>query len=128
LNRRQLSIHRRTTISQKLPEEYEEKLINFQKFVISRQKKHGYLLTQIGNTEQTPIWFDMPESTTIEHVGERSVQVRMTGADKQRCSVILTITTDGHKLPPFVIFRKNSPKKQISARNYCKSSRKRVDD
>jgi hypothetical protein len=59
-------IHR-TTISQKLPEKYEEKLINFQKFVILLRKKHAYLLSQIGNADQTPVWFDMPESTTIEY-------------------------------------------------------------
>jgi hypothetical protein len=103
LNCRQLSI-RRTTISQKLPEEYEEKLIDFQKFVISLRKKHGCLLSQIGNTDQIPVWFHMPELTTIEHVGERSVQVRT--AVKQRCTVMLAITADGQKLPPFVIFRK----------------------
>jgi hypothetical protein len=103
-------IHRKTTISQKLSEEYEEKLINFQKFVISLRKKYCSLLSQIGNTYQTPVWFDMPELTTIEHVGKRSVQVRMTGADKQRCIMMLTITADGHKLPPFVIFRKKLPK------------------
>jgi hypothetical protein len=48
----------------------------------------------------------MPESTTVEHVGKRSVQVRTTGADKQHCTVMLAITADGHKLSPFVIFRR----------------------
>jgi hypothetical protein len=85
--------------------------------VISLRKKHSYLLSQIGNSDQTLIWFDMPESTTIEHNGERSVQVRTTGADKQQCIVMLAVTTDGHKLPPFVIFRnKNSPKRQCPLR------------
>jgi hypothetical protein len=121
-------IHRRTTVSQKLPEEYEEKLIIFQKCVISLRKKHGYLLSQIGNADQAPVWFDMTESTTIEHVGARSVQIRITGADKQGCTMMLAITADGQKLPPFVIFRKNSPERQICARNYCKISRKRMDD
>jgi hypothetical protein len=48
----------------------------------------------------------MLESTTILHVGKGSVQVRMTGADKQRCAVMLAITDDSHKLSPFVISRK----------------------
>jgi hypothetical protein len=52
-------IHRRATIAQKLPEEYEEKLINLQKYVISFRKKHFYLLSQIGNADQSPVRFDM---------------------------------------------------------------------
>jgi hypothetical protein len=75
------------------------------------RKKHGYLLSQITNADQTPILFDIPESTAIEYVGSRSVQRRTTVADKQQCTMMLAITTDIHKLPPFVIFRKkNSPK------------------
>jgi hypothetical protein len=54
------------------------KLIIFQKFVISLRKKHGYLLSQIGNTDQTTVWFDMLKSATIERVNVRSVQARMT--------------------------------------------------
>jgi hypothetical protein len=46
------------------------------------RKKQGYLLSGIGNTDQTPIWFSMPELTAVEHVGVRLVQVRMTGASK----------------------------------------------
>jgi hypothetical protein len=32
-------------------------------------------------------------------------KLRVTGGDKQQCTVMLAITTDGHNLPPFVIFR-----------------------
>lgn len=46
----------------------------------------------------------MSESTTIEHVGDRSVHVRITGADKWWCTILLAITADGHKLPLFVFF------------------------
>jgi hypothetical protein len=48
----------------------------------------------------------MPESATIEHVGERSVQFRTTGADKQQCIVMLSVTANSHRLPPFIIFRR----------------------
>jgi hypothetical protein len=85
--------------------------------------------SQIGNADQTAIWFDMPELTTIELVGERPVQVRMPGVDKQRCTMMLAITADtSYHHFEFSEKKKNSPKRQISARNYCKSSRKRVDD
>jgi hypothetical protein len=40
---------------------------------------------------------------------------------------MLAITTDIHKLPPFVIFRRKTLPRQISTRNYFKSSNKRMD-
>jgi hypothetical protein len=71
--------------------------------VISLRKKHGYLLSQSGSTDQIRIWFDMSEMTAIEHIGRRSVQVRMAVVDKQQCTMMLAITVDNEKLPPFVI-------------------------
>jgi hypothetical protein len=53
------------------------------------------------------MWFDMLESTTTEHAGERSVQV-MTEADTKQCTMILAITTYGHKLTPLVTFRRKT--------------------
>jgi hypothetical protein len=71
----------------------------------------------------------MPETTTAGTRGNRLVHVRMTGVQKQRCTMTLAIITDGHKLPPFVIFRKKDyTTRQISASNYSMSSRKRVDN
>jgi hypothetical protein len=43
-------------------------------------KKHEYLLGPTGNTEQTPIFFNKPESTTVTSAGKQTVQVRTTGA------------------------------------------------
>jgi hypothetical protein len=51
VNRQQLSVCR-TTVSQKLLEEYEEKLINFWKVVILSKKKHGQVLSQIGHADR----------------------------------------------------------------------------
>jgi hypothetical protein len=51
--------------------------------VIPLRKTHGYLIYQVGNADQTPLWFSMLESFTVEHVGVRLDQVRMTDADEQ---------------------------------------------
>jgi hypothetical protein len=45
--------------------------------VISLREKFGYLFSQIGNADQTPIWFYMLELTTAEHAGEWPLQVRI---------------------------------------------------
>ncbi|KAG8231012.1 hypothetical protein J437_LFUL010934 [Ladona fulva] len=65
---------------------------------ISR-KKQQYLLTQIGNADQTPIFFDMTCNTTVEVKGANSVLVKSTGAEKQQCTLMLATTADGRKLP-----------------------------
>lgn len=71
----------------------------------------NFILSQIGNADQTPHCFDMPRNTTVEEKGARSVLIRTSGAEKLRCTVMLAVTADGRKLPPYVIFkRKTLPK------------------
>jgi hypothetical protein len=76
-------------IAQRLPEAYEEKLVSFQKYVLKLRKQHEYLLGQIRNADQTQVFFYMPESTTVNFAGERMVQIRTTGAEKQCCTIML---------------------------------------
>jgi hypothetical protein len=68
--RHDLTIRRRTTIAQRLLEAYEEKPVIFQKFVLKLRKQHEYLLGQIGNADQTPVFFNMLESTTVNSAGK----------------------------------------------------------
>ncbi|CAC5369508.1 unnamed protein product [Mytilus coruscus] len=111
LRRHDLSIHRRTHISQKLPADYEDKLLEFQKYIIKVRKQNNYLLSQIGNADQTPLTFDLPADTTIDHKGTSTVNIRTTGNEKNRFTVMLACTADGGKLPPYVVFkRKTMPK------------------
>uniref|UniRef100_A0A147BLR1 Putative pogo transposable element n=1 Tax=Ixodes ricinus TaxID=34613 RepID=A0A147BLR1_IXORI len=111
MRRNGLSLRRRTTLCQRLPEAYEDKIVDFHRFVIRIRQQNNFLLSQIGNADQTPLNFDMPSNTTLEQKGARTVHVRTTGAEKQRCTVMLAVTADGRKLPPYVIFkRKTLPK------------------
>ncbi|KAM7315265.1 hypothetical protein ISCGN_005047 [Ixodes scapularis] len=89
-------------------EEYEDKLLSFQKYVIELRREHGYTLSQIGNVDQTSVWFDSPENCTVNAKGQKSVLVRTTGAERQRCTVMLCIPADGRKLPPYVIFKRKT--------------------
>jgi hypothetical protein len=59
----------------------------------------------MGNDDQTPVFFDMPKSTTVNSAGERTVQIRTTEAEKQCCTVMLAITADEQKMPPYVVFK-----------------------
>ena len=106
------SIRRRTTIAQKLPQDYEEKLIKFQRYVIAQRKKHDFELKYIGNADQTPLTFDIATSSTVSEKGVKSVSILTTGHEKDRFTVMLACLGDGTKLPPYVVFkRKTLPKK-----------------
>ncbi|KAK8758329.1 hypothetical protein V5799_004041 [Amblyomma americanum] len=106
-----LSFRRRTTLCQRLPPDYTDKVLSFQKYVIGLRREHNYIFSQIANADQTPVWFDCPESCTVELKGKKSVFVQTTGAERQRCTVMLCVTADGRKLPHYVILkRKTIPK------------------
>ncbi|PNF29643.1 hypothetical protein B7P43_G16388 [Cryptotermes secundus] len=112
--RHDLVIRRRTSIAQRLPDTYQEKLLAFQKHVLKLRKTHYYTMGAIGNVDETPVFFEMPGESTVNKAGEKTVHVRTAGAEKQRCTVMLGITADGNKLPPFVIFkRKTLPKEKL---------------
>lgn len=111
MKRKGFSLRRRTGICQKLPAEYEEKLDAFQRYVLNLRRNNNYQLGQIGNADQTPLYFDMPATTTVEKKGTKQVRVLSSGHEKTRVTAMLCCTADGHKLPPYLIFkRKTLPK------------------
>lgn len=111
MRRKGFSLRRRTSICQKLPVEFEDKMVSFQRFVIRLREENNYMMGQIGNADETPVWFDMPSSTTITERGTKDVKLLSTGNEHSRFTVMLACTADGRKLPPFVIFkRKTMPK------------------
>lgn len=101
-------------IAQRLPEDYEEKVTDFQRFIIQQRKRNDYAPDQIGNADQTPLTFDIPYTTTVATKGERTINIKTTGNEKNRFTVMLACTDDGGKLPPYVIFkRKTLPKEKF---------------
>lgn len=117
MKRAGFSLRRRTSVMQKLPADYEEKLISFQRYVISVRKLYEFLPGQIGNADETPIFFDMPTAQTIHMKGDRQVSVRTTGNEKSRITVMLGCTADGRKLPPYIIFKRKTMPKEVFPRN-----------
>ncbi|KAK3920835.1 Pogo transposable element with KRAB domain [Frankliniella fusca] len=108
MKRNGLSIRRRTTIAQRLPVHYEEKLLSFQRYVIALRKRNNYLLSHIGNADQTPLYSDMPRRTTINEKGKKTIRMKTTGNEKTRFTVMLIITADGRKLPPYVVYKRKT--------------------
>ena len=81
---------------------------------------------------ETPIYFEMPETITIDIMGNKVFNIDTKGNEKKRFSVLLTIVGDGTKLAAVLIFkgkkrwgfRKINKQKYtcIKKRNFCFSS------
>lgn len=105
LNRWGFTSRRKTTQRQHLPAELCDKNVSFVKYNGNTILTYHLELGQIGNMDETAIWSDMTESTTIEIKGLKSVPILSTGHEKQRTTVRLTALVDGRKLTPFIIFK-----------------------
>lgn len=105
LKRHNLALRHKTKIAQKLPKDLEDQLLSFQRFVIRLRQKNEYPLNMIANMDETPVWFDMAGSLTVDSKGTKTVHVRTTSNDKNRFTVVLTCLADGTKLPPVIIFK-----------------------
>ena len=103
--RHAMSFRTKTTLAQRLPQDLEEKTIQFHRFVIAAQQRHGYLLSRIFNMDETPMRFELPSGRTLEFSGSRTIPVKSCGAKKRSFTVTLAVAADGSKLPPAVIFK-----------------------
>ena len=106
-----LSLRQKTTPAQRPPDDYEEKIVRFHRFVINLRKEYNYPLHVIANMDETPVTFDMPPNFTINDKGEKTIKIRMTGNEKNSVTDVLACAGDGSKLRPIVISeRKTVPK------------------
>ncbi|CAI7790930.1 unnamed protein product [Closterium sp. NIES-54] len=93
-----------------------EQCKSFWQFVRAKHHERGIDTAWIINADQTPLWLEMPATTTVEETGVRSVPIRSAGYQKQRVTVMLACTADGRKLKPWVFFkRKTLPKGDFPA-------------
>ena len=100
-----LVIRAKTSVAQKLPAALEQKMTDFLQAVKVARKEYNCPKELIGNMDETPMYFDMSGSTTVEKKGAKTVSIRTTGAEKRHLTVVLAATADGQMLPPMVIFK-----------------------
>jgi hypothetical protein len=118
MRRKGLALRRRTTLAKKLPTDYVEKLIAYQRYIINLCRKHDYVLGQMGNADETPVFFDMPANTTVDTKGSKSVLNKTTGHGKLRITVMLSVLADGRKHTICYFEEKESSKRKTSYWNY----------
>jgi len=94
-----------------LPNDFEQKLLNYQRYITNLRKTENFLMGQMANADVTAIYLDMPPNYTLEKKGVKEVLLKTTGSGKLRLTVMLAATADGRKLPPLLILkRKTLPK------------------
>ena len=114
MRRRNLSIRTRTTVSQLLPKDYQEKLATFRAYCKNKITEKKIHPEHIINMDEVPLTFDIPVNRTVEKRGTSTVSIRTTGNEKSSFTVVLACHANGQKLPPMVIFkRKTLPKENF---------------
>ena len=103
--RHAISFRTKTTLAQRLPQDLEEKTIQFHQFVIAAGQRHSYSLSRIFNMDETPMRFELPSSRTLAFSGSRTVPLKSCGAAKRSFTVTLAVAADASKLPPALIFK-----------------------
>ena len=97
MRRNGLYMRTKTTVAQKLPREYERKIIEFHKCVINMRKKLCFEIEQLGNIEEVPLMFDVPLNKTVE--GAKTIMIKTSGNEKTHNTVDLACCAEGTKLP-----------------------------
>jgi hypothetical protein len=108
MRRMGLALRRRKTICQKLPKVFEQKLLNYQRYITNLGMTGNFLMGQMANADETAIYLDMPPNYMVEKKGVKEVRLKITGCEKLRLTVKLAATDDGRKLPPLLILERNN--------------------
>ena len=105
MSRHNLVNRRRTTVSQRLPDDYIEQQSNFLSYVLYCRKEHKYPLSLIANMDETPMAFNLPSNTTVEQCSTKTISILSTGHERVNFTVVLSCLANRTKLPPVIIFK-----------------------
>ena len=73
------------------------------KWIIRRCNEHNYMLGQIWNMNDTPVWFDIPSTETVENHMAKAIFVKTSSH-----AVVLGCMADGTILKPLVTFKRKT--------------------
>ncbi len=101
--RHNILFRRSTHISQQAADITDERVQRFLRSVIRMRKMREYDLRLMGNMDETPVWLEMPGTSTMDFEGAKSVSMSSTGQHKKRFTCILAGLSDRTKLPIMVL-------------------------
>ena len=105
LRRNHFSLRRSTTIAQKMPEDVKQRVMNYILFVDGLKDNCSYRASAVGAADETAIWIDPIQNTTVEKIGAKSVPVFSCGFHKTKVTVMLCAKSDGTKIAPFIVLK-----------------------
>jgi len=108
-----LCVRTKTTIAQKLPREYERKLMEFHKYAINMRRKLCFEMGQLRKMDEVPLTFDVPSNKTVDVKGAKTIMIKTSGNQKMRYTVVLACCADGTKLPPLLFFKRKTLPKDV---------------
>ena len=117
LKRKGFSIRQAIHVGQALPNYGIESFYRFFHLIITERRElniNDGEEFRIINSNETPIYFQMPDITTIDIMGNKEVIIDTKGNKKKRISVLLTIVGDDSKLPAVLIFKGKIIEKEIN--------------
>ena len=117
MKRHNLSLRCKTSLSQKLPADLEDKVQSFTQFVKNSRIENEFDDEFIINMDETPAYFDLVPNKTVEQQGKKSVIVRTSGSEKRHVTVVLAVAASGAVLPTMIIFKGKRALKGILAPN-----------
>lgn len=127
MNRNKLCIRHRTAICQRLPTEYKQKPAG--EVLSPREHSSGgnTAVCQIGNADQTPVWFNAPENTMVDFKGTRSLCAHnWRRTTKMHCNVVhYGVWQEGFAICCHQ--EEDTPEREDLSRNYCTCSREGLD-
>jgi hypothetical protein len=100
---------RRRTICQKLQKDFDQKLLNYQRYIINLRKMGNFLMGQIASADEMAIYLNMPPNYMLEKKGVKEVLSKTTECEKICLTVMLAATADERKLPPLLILKRLYP-------------------
>jgi hypothetical protein len=107
-------LQHRTTICRKVPKDFEQKLLNFQRYITNLRKTGNFQMGQIAKADEMAVYLDMPPNYTLENKGVKEVLLKTTGYEMLCVTVMLAAAADWRKLPPLLILnRKTLPKSEV---------------
>src|SRR5215212_5953051 len=114
MSRHNLVNRRKTTVAQRLPDDYLEQQNNFLSYVLFRRREHQYPLSLIANMDEMSLSFNLPSNTT-EQRDTKTVSILSTGHERANFTVVLSCMANGTKLTPVIIFKLvNIPRGEFS--------------
>ncbi|KAJ8891831.1 hypothetical protein PR048_004385 [Dryococelus australis] len=88
--------------------------LQYHQHVIQFRQKHSYLLSQIGNTDEMPVYFHITARRTVDVKDKNTILMKTSGNEKLHITVMLAVLADKLKIPPFVILKsKNLPRENL---------------